>query len=269
MSSFSAEWLALREPFDLRARDTGVLSAVSTHFAGRPALTIVDLACGTGATRRAITAHLPHFQHWVLADNNLSLLARAGNAPKIDGCTLRTVPIDLMHDLEAALDGAPDLIVTSALLDLVSEEWLERLVLECAARRLPLYAALTYDGRVELEPADAFDTKIISAVNRHQLRDKGFGSALGPGAVDAFRANCKAAGYVMREAPSDWVADADECDFQQAVLTGWAQAAREIDDLKEADIAGWLRRRVDLVMAGRASMRVGHVDIFAYPIGMR
>ena len=37
--------------------------------------------------------------------------------------------------LEAALDGPVELVTTSALLDLVSHEWLDRLVTEAAARR--------------------------------------------------------------------------------------------------------------------------------------
>jgi hypothetical protein len=269
MTGFSADWLALREPFDHRARDVSVLASVAQHFSNRASLTIVDLACGTGSTRRAMAEHLPHFQNWVLVDNDLGLLARAGATPRSEGCTLRTIPLDLMRDLEVALDGGPDLIVASALLDLVSEEWLERLVLECAVRRLPIYAALTYDGRVTLDPVDPFDRRILGAVNRHQLRDKGFGPALGPGAVDALRACCKAAGYAIREAQSDWVIDEDDCDVQQAMLTGWAQAAREMDDITEGEVAGWLRRRVDLVMAGVGTMRVGHGDAFAYPTAVR
>ena len=269
MTGFSADWLALREPFDQRAREANVLASVAAHFSDRASITVVDLACGTGATRRAIAGHLPRFQHWLLVDNDLGLLARANEVPRVDGCTLRTIPIDLMHDLEAALDGGPDLIVASALLDLVSEEWLDRLVLECAVRRLPLYAALTYDGRVTLDPGDPFDKRMIGAVNRHQRRDKGFGAALGPGAVDALRDACKAAGYAVREGQSDWTADIDDCDIQQAMLTGWAQAAREMEDITEGEVAGWLRRRVDLVMAGQASMRVGHSDVFAYPIATR
>ena len=53
-----------------------------------------------------------------------------------------TTPIDLERDLEAALDGPADLVTTSALLDLVSDAWLNRLAIEAAARRLPVYAAL-------------------------------------------------------------------------------------------------------------------------------
>jgi hypothetical protein len=266
MSGFSPDWLALREPFDARARDTELLSSVAAHFADRASLTIVDLACGTGATRRAVAPHLLCFQNWVLVDNDLSLLARAADAPATNGCTVRTIPIDLVRDLEAALDGGPDLIVTSALLDLVSDEWLDRLVMECAVRKLPLYAALTYDGRVTFEPDDPFDAAMVNTLNRHQLRDKGFGPALGPTALPALRASCKAAGYEVREGTSDWAVGANDRDLQKAVLTGWARAAQETGDLSTKDIAGWLKRRLDLVTAGRSSLRVGHADVFAYPI---
>ena len=61
-------------------------------------------------------------------------------------------------------------VTNSALLDLVSAEWLERLVVEAAVHKLPLYAALSYDGGVVLVPEDAFDAEIVSAVNRHQLK---------------------------------------------------------------------------------------------------
>ena len=57
MSGFSAEWLALREPYDRRARNADVLDAVRRHFAGQTAIAVVDLACGTGSTVRALGPH--------------------------------------------------------------------------------------------------------------------------------------------------------------------------------------------------------------------
>ena len=66
--------------------------------------------------------------------------------------TVTATPLDLGRDLEAALDGSIDLITTSALLDLVSESWLERLVVEISARSIPLYAAISHDGRIEFVP---------------------------------------------------------------------------------------------------------------------
>ncbi len=53
MSGFSADWLALREPFDLRARSCTVLDAVASYFERRHSVRVVDLACGTGSTLRA------------------------------------------------------------------------------------------------------------------------------------------------------------------------------------------------------------------------
>ena len=93
------------------------------------------------------------------------------------------VALDLTRDLEAALEGPVDLVTASALLDLVSETWLERLAVETAARSIPLYAALSYDGRIELTPPDPLDAAIVAAVNAHQRTDKGFGPALGPAAA--------------------------------------------------------------------------------------
>ena len=126
MSGFSAEWLELREPYDLRARNAAVLDAVFNLLAGQPSVALVDLACGTGSTFRALSPRISARQTWRLVDNDLSLLARVppSSSPSIN---VTAVPIDLNRDLEAAFDSAADLITTSALLDLVSDDWLNRL----------------------------------------------------------------------------------------------------------------------------------------------
>src|SRR5690349_22155486 len=132
MSGFSAEWLALREPFDGQARNTTVRGAVIAALAGLDPVNIVDLACGTGSMLRATAPLLPARQTWRLVDNDLSLLARAADSARPARTQATAVPIDLAHDLEAALDGAIDLVTAEALLDLVSDPWLERFVVECA-----------------------------------------------------------------------------------------------------------------------------------------
>jgi len=269
VNRFAADWLSLRETFDARARNADVMLAVAETFKGMPSLIATDLACGTGATRRALTPHLPMPQHWRLYDNDLSLLARAATPPAPAGSSIKTMPVDLVHDLEATLDGAPDLIATSALLDLVSEEWLERLITECAARNLPLYAALTYNGEVRLDPVDRLDAAVVAAVNRHQSTDKGFGPALGAEAAAALIAGCKALGLFVVEGPSDWIVTPVDREMQSAMLTQWAQTAQAIGDLSAADIAGWFQRRREFVANGVSIMRVGHRDVFARPMQMR
>ena len=263
--SFSAQWLALREPYDMRARNAAVLDALAAAFRDRESIAIVDLACGAGASLRALAPRLPPRQSWRLVDNDLGLLARTPALATPPRRTVQARAIDLARDLELALDGPLDLITCSALLDLVSPPWLERLAVEAAARSLPLYAALTYDGRATLEPSHAFDAEMVAAVNRHQRRDKGFGPALGPQAAAAAIARLEAIGYAVVQGRSDWMLGADDGVIKDAILAGWAGAARELGDVPLGEIAAWFTCRREQL----ARLQVGHVDFFAVPTGSR
>jgi hypothetical protein len=277
--SFSAQWLKLREPHDLVARNESVIEAVVAAFAGRSSVGIVDLACGTGSTMRALSPHLPARQDWRLADNDLTLLTQAKQLPAPSAAKVATMAVDLARDVEMALDGPIDLITTSALLDLVSAEWLERLTVEAAARHLPIYAALSYDGRATLDPADARDSTIIAAVNRHQRGNKGFGPALGPDAAATAIERFASLGYTIVQGRSDWVLGPSDRAIQDHVVAGWAGAATEVQawagsendgrKLAKIDIPDWLADRKKLIAAGASTIRVGHVDFFARPTGRR
>ena len=269
MSGFSSSWLALREPYDRRARNRTVLDAVAAWAADRRSVATVDLACGLGSTLRAVTERLPVRQSWRMADNDLSLLARVAGLGRPPDLTVTAVPVDLARDLELALDGPIELVTTSALLDLVSHEWLDRLVTEVAARGLPVYAALSYDGLATIEPADPFDSTVIEAVNQHQRRDKGFGPALGPEAASAAPDRFEAVGYAVIQGSSDWEFGPKDAEIQLEVLTGWAAAARQMGEIQLGEIINWLARRRDHIDAGRSGMRVGHVDFFATPMATR
>jgi len=269
MTGFSADWLALREPHDGRARNPVVLNAVVALLAGKSSIRVVDLACGTGSTLRALAPQFPTAQNWRLTDNDLSLLARASAMVPTAGATFTTVPLDLNRDLEAALDGPIDLVTTSALLDLVSEAWLDRLVVETLARAIPIYAALNYNGRIEISPSHLLDVAIVAALNVHQRGDKGFGPALGPTAASAAIARFESVGCSVVHGAADWVIGPNDREFQTNIFGGWASAVREIGDLPLADTVEWLTFRRDQVAAGRSSLRVGHVDIFARPTGTR
>jgi hypothetical protein len=179
------------------------------------------------------------------------------------------VPLDLQRDLEVALDGPIDLVTTSALLDLVSGTWLDRLARALAARSAPFYAALSYDGRTGFTRPDPFDAAIAAGVNTHQRLDKGFGPALGPAAAAFIIARFKALGYSVVHGVSDWVMGPDDRDIQTEILTGWASAAHHTAALSLADATAWLSRRHAAVAAGHSSLFVGHVDFFAIPSATR
>jgi len=268
MSGFSAEWLALREPYDLAARNEAVLAAVVGAFVGQTSVSVVDLACGTGATLRAICGHLPARQSWRLVDNDLSLLARVPRFVRSPEINVVTKPVDLVRDLELALEGPLDLITISALLDLVSLEWLDRLAIEAAARRLPVYAALTYDGRAELVPSESFDAEILACFNADQRTDKGFGPALGPTAAERAVERFQHFGYRVEQGRSDWMLQPSDGAIQEALLAGWAELANRNTTGSSADASAWLARRRSH-LDGRSCLTIGHVDIFARPIGAR
>jgi hypothetical protein len=76
-------------------------------------------------------------------------------------------------------------------------------------------------------------------------------------------------GYTVVHGTADWVFTPDDREIQTETLSGWASAARETGNPPLAEIFEWLTGRRAAVAAGRSSMRVGHVDLFARPSGTR
>lgn len=269
MSGFSVEWLTLRESHDRRARNPAVLGAVTSLLQSKGSVRVIDLACGTGSTLRTLSPYLPARQHWDLVDNDPRLLNAASGGKSSDDVSLNAVQFDLNGNFEAMLDRSSDLITISALLDLVSEAWLDRFVRHVTAHALPVYAVLTYDGRIDLSPTDPTDAAIAAAVNAHQHTDKGFGPALGPSGAAAAISRFEALGYSVLQGSSDWVIGTADQEIQNELLNGWAAAASEIQSLPSQEIDNWLSRRKAAVDRCASTMRVGHVDFVATPSATR
>jgi hypothetical protein len=214
---------------------------------------------------RALSPRLPARQHWDLVDNDPRLLNAASGGKSSDDISLNAVHLDLNGNFEVMLNRPTDLITMSALLDLVSGAWLDRFAFHVAARALPVYAALTYDGRIDLSPADPTDAAIATAVNAHQHTDKGFGPALGRSGAAAAISRFEALGYSVLQGPSDWVIGTADREIQIELLNGWATAASEIESLPSQEIDNWLTRRKAAVDRRASTMRVGHVDFVATP----
>lgn len=269
MSGFSLEWLALRESYDAQARNRTVLGTALSLLEPKCTVRVIDLACGAGSTLRTLSPLLPPRQHWDLVDNDAALLQAASSGQASGDISLNTIRLDLSDDFAAVLDQPCDLVTISALLDLISENWLDRFVQAIATRGLPVYAALTYDGRIELSPPAPADAAVIAAVNAHQRTDKGFGLALGPSGAAAAISRFEAVGYRVVQGLSDWTMEAADQAMQLELLAGWAAAAGEMNLLPAADIGDWLDRRKAAVEQRASAMRVGHVDFLATPSTMR
>jgi hypothetical protein len=253
LSGFTAEWLALREPADAAARS----NALAAGFAGS-VRRAVDLASGTGANFRYLAPRLGGARQWLAVDRDPRLLAALIPPAGADVSTLR---LDLAHGLDDLTFAGYDLVTASALLDLVSAPWLQRLAARCAEVGAGVLFALTYDGRIEWSPPEDADELVRALLNRHQLGDKGFGPALGPGAAAAAVAAFSAHGYRMVTAPSDWELNSDSAALQAALIDGWTSAAAEIASGNRNALLAWAGRRRAHVASGDSRLRVGHIDV--------
>jgi SAM-dependent methyltransferase len=256
VSGFAADWLALRAGADARARDKGLAERLGAHFAGRSVVRVLDLGSGTGANLRATAPLIEAPQHWVLADNDAVLLARAGPTP---GTTVERREVDLAADLSSLFDPAPDLVTASAFLDLCGAVWTDRLVAMATACGAALYTVLTYDGREQWRSPHALDAEVLAAFHGDQRRDKGLGPALGPDAHANLSASLRGHGYRVFEAVSDWkLAPPGDAALIAALADATATAVQ--DAIGAHRIGDWKTAR-------RAARRVtiGHRDLLALP----
>ncbi len=284
MGSFSAEWLALREPADAAARSLRLTHAVADVLPRGRLLCALDLGAGTGSNLRFLAESLAEQQSWLLVDHDSTLLAR-GQAQitswgaergyhvdaRPDGlvleregrtCRVATRPVDLARlDDETGILADRGLVTASALLDLVSERWLGQLALRCRRGGAVVLFALTYDGRIRCAPAEPEDHVIQELVNRHQRTDKGLGPALGPEAITHAERCFAGLGYHVERERSDWTLPPESYELQRQLIEGWAQAAVEIAPSQAVLIQSWRARRLTHVAGRRSELIVGHQDL--------
>ena len=270
MSGFSAEWLRLREPVDEAARNSELTTELLNWRQRRGSLTVLDLASGAGANVRFLAPLLGGEQHWWLVDHDPVLLARSeeiigpwaaehGMSLKLDWRLL-----DLAHDWGRLDLPEAQLVTASALLDLVSAEWLKRLARRCGQWRAAVFVVLSYDGTINWEPILQGDERMREVVNRHQRTDKGFGPALGPDAAATLAILLRNLGYAVMVRPSPWDLGPDQVAMQTALLEGWVEAARQIAPEAEEGWAAWRAQRRRWIERRESRLRVGHWDLFAW-----
>lgn len=266
MSGFAINWLNLREVADLRARDADLLARAKDWLAGgEPNPVVVDLGAGTGSTLRAFSEAEPIALTWRLVDQDKVLLEEAQRRHG-ESHSLEAVPLDLTRLDELPLDNAR-LVSASALFDLVSAPFVDSLVdlLSEQNKKQPLglYAALTYNGVTNWTPAHPLDKPVLDALNADQLRDKGFGPALGPGASDYMEQQFRNAGFQVFRAQSPWLLGETDSALLTEFIAGIGAALKSKAELDAEALADWVQFRQAHVPDGHCE--VGHTDLLILP----
>ena len=162
---------------------------------------LIDLGAGSGANARALLPRIAGDQEWTLVDRDRDLIAAQDDAfttwarrqgypiqtggsritidAKPSSWRIAAQPLDLARDLDRLAAIAAHGITAAAFFDLVSQAWLQHFAALLIRHRIPLLAVLTVDGKRDWRPRLDEDGIVTEAFARHQLRDKGFGPALG------------------------------------------------------------------------------------------
>jgi len=261
--TFDAAWLALREDVDHRSRAAELLPPLRKWWSAGERSAVLDLGCGTGSNLRYLAPKLAGPQTWTVVDHDAGLLARV-ESPDGD---VRVTPLrgDLAGAGLAEVGGA-HLVTASALLDLVSESWLNAAVDACADARCGALFALSYDGAIEWSgAADPLDALVCRSVNDHQRRDKGLGPALGPAAGRAAEELFRRRGFRTWLLPSAWRLGPSDVTLARALLEGWATATAEQRPAEAGSVRAWSERRQTCLARGDLELVVGHQDLLALP----
>lgn len=275
-SCFDHEWLSLREPIDHKARNVSLTRELDQWLEfrylhregaqrGRP-IRIADLGAGAGSNVGYLVNRLSVPQEWLLLDHDPSLLEVAEQRARNLEITVDTRCQQLTKSaLSWSIPDSTDLVTASALIDLVSEDWLNALAGRVAELDAALLVTLSVNGQVLVEPAVESDELVLGAFRQHQRRNKGTGEALGPEAPEYLAGALRHLGYQVKTRPADWVLRRGEASLQRYLLAGWQAAATEQSPERGQDIENWYRRRLQEAESGRLNIGVGHTDLLALP----
>ena len=286
-TGFSKDWLTLREPADHAARSKTQLDRFTQWCKPHDAIKLVELGAGTGSNLRYLMPRLGHNQQWLLVDNDAALLEHLPgllqewadahnaqliwNAEKLEvkhanfSATIYTQLIELANQLDQLRLNDTQVITASALLDLTSAAWLDKLASKIIKHQCACLFALNYNGTIQWQPELSYDDTVSNLLNLHQLGDKGFGPALGPQAGYYLASQLEQQGRQVFIDSSNWQIDESSVALQMAIVEGWAPAAIEQDGDAAEEVSAWLEQRKAQIHARFSRLTVEHCDVLALP----
>jgi hypothetical protein len=230
---------------------------------------IHDLGAGTGSMMRWLAPRLPARQHWVLHDRDPVLLQVASSTAGPTDDRGQSVTTQIRQGditMLSSQDLADACLVTgSALLDMLTESELGRIVGACLAAEAATFFRISVDGQVSLNPPEPLDDDLREAFNAHQRGTTERGALLGPDAAKRAERMFRDAGWHVYSCPSPWRLGATRREMAEAWLDGWVQAAVEQRPDLALAASRYRRRRRSQLESATVTITVGHLDVLAYP----
>ncbi len=256
------DWLALREPADHAARSADLAVGLERWLgAGSGDLVVHDLGCGTGSMGRWLAPRLTRPQRWFLHDRDADLARRAAASPPPGPVAGTTAVVGDLGDL-ADLAGT-DVVVCSALLDLLTGPDVDHVAGLCAGAGAAALLTLSVTGEVALDPPDPLDDDVAAAFDAHQRRD----GRLGPAAIGAAAAAFGRRGYAVVWRASPWRLGSGDAALVEEWLRGRLDAACAQDPSLASHAERYLADRREALAVGTLRAEVGHADLLALPPG--
>jgi hypothetical protein len=178
---------------------------------------------------------------------------------------VRSQQLDLQASLGQLALSDCDGLTTTAFLDLVSVDWIDRLCQMLWRSPRPFLATLSVDGRRRWQPAMTDDLRLRQAFERHQNGDKGFGAALGIAAVDETALRLDRLGFTVGTAHSDWQIAGEHPELLRQMIDEALAVACELEPADASAFAQWAACRRAQVANGTLALTIGHRDLLALP----
>lgn len=284
---FSPDWLRLREPADHIARSASLTKQLAQWRKSFTEFNIVDLGSGTASNLRYLCPALGMNQSWTLLDNDVGLLSciaerlaswatdsdiefreTCSNSASLNhanfSAKITWQQCDLAEEINTHSFDNTHLITGSALLDLTSAEWIAKLSTLINTQQCASLFVLNYNGRIQWQPSIGSDATVTNLLNAHQLKDKGFGNALGPAAYKHFQSQLTNAS--IETETTNWLLEPQNVAIQKVLVNDWASAAVEQNPALKLEIEDWSCQRLKHLASEESSLQVGHTDVLSLPL---